>query len=187
MRVFVALNLPKKERERIYRATRLLRDQALPVRWVGADKYHLTLKFLGEVRNDRLERIGEILARVTAGSPSFPADLSGFGAFPTIRRPRVLWLVIEPTLALRRLKQDVEWALADVGFERETRAFHPHLTLGRVERENSAGAFRGLDDLMADMSYAGSVEIRSVELMRSQTSRDGAHYTVLTRYPLAES
>ena len=56
-----------------------------------------------------------------------------------------------------------------------------------VERENSAGAFRGLDDLMADMSYAGSVEIRSVELMRSQTSRDGAHYTVLTSYLLAES
>ena len=108
MRVFVALNLPKKERERIHRATRLLRDQALPVRWVGADKYHLTLKFLGEVRNDLLERIGEILAHVAAGSPSFSADLSGFGAFPTIRRPRVLWLGIEPTLALRCLKRDVE-------------------------------------------------------------------------------
>jgi 2'-5' RNA ligase len=186
MRLFVALNLPKKERDRIHKAARALRDQGMPVRWVDPEKYHLTLKFLGEVRTDRVDRICAILARVAAGSPPFSADLSGFGAFPTVRRPRVLWLGVEPTPALRCLKQDVEWGLADAGFDRETRAFHPHLTLGRVEREDGAGAFRGLDDLISELSYAGSVPVRSVELMRSQTNKDGSVYSVLSSYPLAE-
>ena len=73
-----------------------------------------------------------------------------------------------------------------VGFDRETRAFHPHLTLGRVEHEDGAGAFRGLDDLISELSYTVSVPVRSMELMRSQTSRDGAVYSVLSSYPLAE-
>ena len=55
MRLFVALNLPKKDRERIHRATRKLRDEELPVRWVGMDAFHVTLKFLGEVRRERLQ------------------------------------------------------------------------------------------------------------------------------------
>jgi 2'-5' RNA ligase len=186
MRLFVALNLPKKERERIHKSVRPLREQAMPVRWVDPEKYHLTLKFLGEVRSDRIDRICAILGKVAASSPPFSADLSGFGAFPTVRRPRVVWLGVEPTPALRCLKQDVEWALADAGFDRETRAFHPHLTLGRVEHEDGAGAFRGLDDLISELSYTGSVPVRSLELMRSQTSRDGAVYSVLSSYPLAE-
>ena len=186
MRLFVALNLPRKERKCIHQAARPLRDQALPVRWVDPDNYHLTLKFLGEVRSDHLEQIERILARVAAGSPTFSADLGGFGAFPTVRRPRVLWLGVEPTPALRCLKQDVEWALAGAGFERETRAFHPHLTLGRADYENGAGAFRRLDELMANLPYTGSVEVRSVDLMRSQTSKGGAHYSVLSTYPLAQ-
>jgi RNA 2',3'-cyclic 3'-phosphodiesterase len=188
VRLFVALNLPKKERDRIHKASRALRDQELPVRWVAADKYHLTLKFLGEVRQDRVPMIQHILTRVAAGSPPFVADINGFGAFPTVRRPSVLWLGIEPSPALRCLKQDVEWALADAGFERETRAFHPHLTLGRVESENGAGAFRGLDEMLAELPYEGSVQVKSFELMRSQISREGGpQYSVLSSYPLAES
>jgi 2'-5' RNA ligase len=186
MRLFVALNLPRKEREKIHRAARALRDQGMPVRWVDPEKYHLTLKFLGEVRGERVDKVGSILAHVAAGAPPFSADLAGFGAFPTVRRPRILWLGVEPTPALRCLKQDVEWALADAGFDRETRAFHPHLTLGRVEREDGAGAFRGLDDLISELSYTGSVPVRSMELMRSHTSKDGATYSVLSSYPLAE-
>ena len=184
MRLFIAVNLPKEERDGIHGAARTLRERGLPVRWIDPDEYHFTLKFLGEVRPDRVDQIAAILGRVAAGSSSFSANLTGFGAFPTVRRPRVLWMGIEPTPALRCLKQDVEWALSNVGFGRETRAFHPHLTLGRVEREDGAGAFRGLDDLMAELTYTRSIPVRSVELMRSQTSRRSAAYTVVSSHPL---
>jgi 2'-5' RNA ligase len=107
-RLFVALSLPRTERERIHRACRSLRDRNLPVRWVDPDNYHITLKFLVEVRTDRLPCIEEIVAHAAAKSAPFAAALYGFGAFPADRRPRVLWLGVELTSVLRCLKQDVE-------------------------------------------------------------------------------
>ena len=174
MRLFVALNLPKKERDRIYRASKILRECELPVRWVEPDHFHVTLKFLGEVTEDRKESVREALDHVALTTAHLDLAVEGFGAFPTIRRPQVIWVGVEPSPALRCLKQDVEWALMDCGFERETRAFHPHLTLGRAESRDGAGAFRGLDDKAANLSYQGQVKVRKLDLMRSQLSKGGA-------------
>ena len=88
---------------------------------------------------------------------------------------------------LRCLKQDIEWALGDVGFEAETRAFHPHLTLGRADGSGGAGAFRGLDELMAGMEFEGELNVRTIDLMRSHLSREGARYSVLTSVRLAST
>lgn len=180
MRAFIALNLPKKERQRVHRAARLLREEDMPVRWVDPDNLHITLKFLGEVRPERVGAVEETLARVAQGTPPFPLTLAGFGAFPTIRRPRVIWLGVDATPELRCLKQDLEWALADCGFEAETRAFHPHLTLGRADPRDGAGAFRGLDEVVAGLEFHAEVRMHSVDLMRSHLSRAGARYSVVT-------
>jgi 2'-5' RNA ligase len=180
MRVFVALNLPKKERQRIHRATRELRERDLPVRWVDVDNFHVTLKFLGEVRPDRIPRVEEALQRVAASTQPFTVALGGFGAFPTVRKPRVVWLGLDATPELRCLKQDLEWTLSDVGFDTETRAFHPHVTLGRAGAGDGAGAFRGLDETLAAMPFACDLSVRSVDLMRSHISRTGARYSVLS-------
>lgn len=179
MRLFVALNLPKKERDRIYRASRVLRECGLPVRWLGPEHYHLTLKFLGDVTEDRLEGVQEALGRVASTTGQLDLVVEGFGAFPTIRRPRVIWVGIEPSPALRCLKQDIEWALMGCGFEREARAFHPHLTLGRAGAHDGAGAFRGLDDKAANLKYRGQAKVRKLDLMRSRSSKGGVvQYTV---------
>lgn len=178
MRLFVALNLPKKERERIYRASRTLREAELPVRWVEPDKYHISLKFLGEVTEDRVDAIEEALASVAASTASLQVCVEGFGAFPTIRRPHVIWLGVQPTPALRCLKQDLEWALSACGFERENSAFHPHLTLGRAKEENGAGAFRGLDEKAAGLTYSQEIKVRKLDLMRSHLSKSGTRYSL---------
>lgn len=180
MRTFVALNLPPKERERIHRALGRLRDSGFPVRWVEAENLHVTLKFLGEVRPEVLPRVEEALEKVAEGTPPLVLHLEGFGAFPTVRRPRVIWMGVEATPVLRCLKQDLEWALADLGFETETRAFHPHLTLGRADPGDGAGAFRELDERVAGMDVTASVHVATLDLMRSQLSRSGAHYHVMS-------
>lgn len=187
MRIFVALNLPKKERDRIQRAARVLREGEIPVRWVDPDNFHITLKFLGEVRPERIAAIEEALGRVGDSTAPFTLGLRGFGAFPTIRKPRVIWLGVEASPELRCLKQDVEWALSDCGFEPETRAFHPHVTLGRADPSDGAGAFRGLDDTVAALRFKSSVPVRTLDLMRSQLSREGAQYSVLSGARLAGS
>ena len=156
MRLFLALNLPKKERQRIERAARPLREQELPVRWVGLENFHVTLKFLGDVRPDKVESIQEIMDKVASTTVPFAASVEGFGAFPTIRKPAVLWAGVEAT-----------------------RAFHPHLTLGRASARGGAGAFRGLDDLTASLEVESHFTVRTVDLMRSQSGKDGPRYTVL--------
>jgi RNA 2',3'-cyclic 3'-phosphodiesterase len=184
MRLFIALNLPDAERKGIHDAVARLRETDYPVRWLEPDSYHLTLKFLGNVRPEMIPVLESVVDRVAEATPLFPLTIRGFGAFPTIRRPRVLWVGVDPVPALRCLKQDLEWALADHGFERETRAFHPHITLGRADEGEGAGGFRGLDQLAAELKYKGKVQAATVDLMRSHLSRQGAWYSVLRESPL---
>jgi RNA 2',3'-cyclic 3'-phosphodiesterase len=184
MRLFIALNLPDEERERIHRAAGPLRDAGYPVRWIGPESYHLTLKFLGDVRGEMLPVVEKVVGRVADATRAFPLSLGGFGAFPTLRRPRVLWVGAEPSPALRCLKQDLEWGLANHGFERETRAFHPHVTLGRADEGSGAGAFRGLHELSAGLEYRTEIAIDSVDVMRSHLSKHGPRYSVVREIPL---
>lgn len=187
MRLFIALNLPLKEKRKIHTAAKPLREAGFPVSWLESADFHLTLKFLGDVRNELVPVAERVIARVAQETKEFPLSINGFGAFPTIRRPRVIWIGVDPTPALRCLKQDLEWGLANHGFERETRAFHPHITLGRADEEEGAGAFRGLDELSADLKYRGKVPMKTVDLMRSQLSRQGTRYTVIGGSPLKTS
>lgn len=179
MRAFIALNLPRRERTRLHRSVRALREEDLPVRWVEADNLHLTLKFLGEVVPERVELVTSLLERVAAATPPLTLEVGGFGAFPTLRRPRVLWMGVAASPELRCLKQDLEWTLADAGFEAETRAFHPHLTLGRADPRARSGVFRDLDAWVPRLDFTARVEVAAVDLMRSQLSREGALYTIL--------
>jgi RNA 2',3'-cyclic 3'-phosphodiesterase len=185
MRLFIGINLPKKQRTRIHRAARVLREEGIPIRWIDPDNFHITLKFLGEVRREQVEVVEDALTRVAATTRSFSTELAGFGAFPTIRRPRVIWLGVGANAELRCLKQDIEWTLGDVGFDAETRAFHPHVTLGWADRSGGAGAFRGLDTLMAELEFAGDLKVRTLDLMRSHLSPEGARYSLLASARLA--
>jgi len=184
MRLFIALNLPAGAKKDIHDATGPIRDAGLPVRWLDPESYHLTLKFLGTPRPALTPALERKIAGVGRKSRPFSMKIGGFGAFPTIRRPRVLWIRVEPVLALRCLKQDVEWELANLGFSRETSAFHPHITVARARRDVGAGAFRGLDGLAAGLDFRCSVDVTSLELMRSRLARGGAHYSVMSSAPL---
>jgi 2'-5' RNA ligase len=186
MRLFVALNLPKKDRERIHRAMRKLREEALPVRWLDVDAFHVTLKFLGEVRRERVQAVEEAMSRVASTTKAFKTKFGGFGAFPSVRQPRVIWLGVKANPELRCLKQDLEYSFGDLGFDAETRAFHPHVTLGRAEDREGAGAFRSLDDLLGELDCKGDMKVASIDLMRSQLGPEGSKYTLVSSARLAD-
>ncbi len=179
MRLFVALRIPPAEGERIREGAALLRKADFPIRWTDPEQYHLTLKFLGDVPDEKVDAIGEVVSGIAEGTPPVTLRLGGIGAFPTIRRPRVLWMGVEATPVLRCLKQDLEWALGELGFERDARAFHPHVTLGRSKTEDGGGAFRGLDELAAGLAYSARVEVPTLDLVQSRLTSSGPRYTVL--------
>jgi len=185
LRLFVAIDLPKRVKKEVAGAVGRLEAEELPVKWVDPELYHLTVKFLGPVERDRVEAVEGALEKIGGETAPFDLTFSGFGAFPTIRRPRVLWLGADASPAIRALKQDLEWTLAAIGFDRETRAFHPHVTLGRARDGVGAGAFRGLDDVVAEMDYQATVPVRELDLVHSRLSSSGPRYSVLSSTSLS--
>jgi len=185
MRLFVAVNLPPAERRAAYAATRRLRDGHLPVRWMAEDALHVTLKFLGEVAEDRVEGIGVALTSAVRGVRPFEVTLGGFGVFPDHERPRVFWLGVEHHPALELLANDVELAMSALGFEPELKPFQPHLTLGRARKDARAPAFRDLARLADGIDYGSVLRVESVDLMQSTLGPAGPTYRIVHRAPLA--
>ncbi len=185
MRLFVAVNLPAEERRAAFEAWAPLRAAHLPVRWVREDAFHLTLRFLGEVEDERAAPLQEALAGAVRGARPFSVGLGGIGGFPSLARPRVVWLGVERHPALELLANDVERALMALGFEPELRPFHPHLTLGRAERGARPGSFRDLERLAAGITYQSAIPVEQVDLMRSTLGPGGATYGVVSRAALA--
>jgi 2'-5' RNA ligase len=174
--LFVAINFPDALRQGLWSATEALRAGALPVRWVKPEGMHLTLKFLGEVGDERHAQFAAALERAAASSRAVTVTVGELGAFPDPRRPRVLWAGISPEPALELLQHRVEQEFGPLGFPPEGRPFRPHLTLGRAERGASAAAFGGLEGMLNGVSFEETVTVSSVELMRSTPKRSGAEY-----------
>lgn len=185
MRLFVALDIPDAIRAALAKLIERLQGTARGARWVRAESVHVTLKFIGEVPEERISAIEEALARVHNGAP-VEADFHGMGFFPNERRPRVLWVGVKAPPNLAELAAAVGANLTKLGIEGETRAYAPHLTLARFKSEE------GLPRLLDEIRKIGAPEfgtIRTSEfhLFRSELLRGGARYTRLKTFPFIES
>jgi 2'-5' RNA ligase len=181
----VALNLPDATRRALWAAIAPLRDLDLPVKWVPPDGIHLTLKFLGETDDARGAELAAALRRATTGARVLPVAVEGFGAFPDPAHARVVWTGVAAEPALELLQHAVEREFAPLGFPTEGRSFRPHLTLGRARRDARAGAFRDLEPALAALTFAETVVVESVDLMRSTLQSAGAVYEVVHRERLS--
>lgn len=184
MRLFIAANLPADEKERLWAALAPLRARDLGVRWVARDAIHLTLKFLGEVPEARVERVATRLAGVTARHAPFELRLAGIGGFPSLDRAKVWWLGIQPDVRLLNLQAEVEEALVAEGFAREDRPFTAHVTIGRAARRGQAADAQTARSAAAGIEYEANWAVVAADLMRSHLGRDGARYEVLFHSPL---
>jgi 2'-5' RNA ligase len=181
----VALNLPDATRRALWSAIAPLRELDLPVKWVRLDGIHITLKFLGEVSAERQGEVIAALGRAGSGARTLPLAIEGFGAFPDPSRARVVWAGVAAEPALELLQHAVEREFAPLGFPTEARTFRPHVTLGRANRDARPGAFRGLELALAPLSFAETVVIESVDLMRSTLQSGGAVYETVHRERLS--
>jgi RNA 2',3'-cyclic 3'-phosphodiesterase len=184
VRLFVAVYPPERERRAWYDAMAPFRDQRWPVRWLPADSLHLTLQFLGKVGDDRVVPIIASIETVAAGHDPFVMRVRGFGAFPSLRRPRVLWLGVESEPQLLALQRDLAVQLDSAGFPPEKRAWSPHITAARVSGDNRR--FDGVEDAVRAFRLDAGVEVRSIDLMRSTLLRSGAKYERVAAAVLGE-
>ena len=190
-RLFIAADISDEQRQAVARLSSNLakgvRFTRSHPKWVEPENMHLTIKFLGGVEENRIDAIRKTVAPAVAGLPPIFLDLEGLGVFPNPHAPKVLWIGVDHgRKQLGAVAQAVDGALARIGFPRERRAFHPHLTLARVT------AIRGANELMNVVESHKRAQlppatIGEIALYESELLPEGAKYTALHRWPLAPS
>ncbi|MFP4055272.1 MAG: RNA 2',3'-cyclic phosphodiesterase [Candidatus Brocadiia bacterium] len=184
MRAFIAIELDPAIRQRLAEAQEPLRQAGGKVKWVGAERMHLTVKFLGEIEEGQVDAVAEAMGAATAAAEPFEIALAGLGSFPPRGAPRVVWAgVRDASGALADLHRRLEGELEALGFEREKRPFRPHLTLGRV-KDRRAG--RALAPLIAQQESTdfGTQVVDALVLFQSVLSPQGPTHTALRRQAL---
>jgi 2'-5' RNA ligase len=185
VRTFVAIDLDEHLKTDLLALIGGLARLADNVRWVSDAGLHLTLKFLGETSDDQAAAIAGVLKSVCAQFPSFGLKLKGLGFFPPGRRsPRVIWVGIESQPRLMSLQRDVEAAVEKLGFEREARAFQPHLTLGRVKFPGRMDALLGEIERRREEDFGETAAVKAT-FFQSVLKPAGAEYSVLAEFPLS--
>lgn len=139
VRTFVAVEVSEAVRSRAAKLIQQLRQAGADVAWVAPQNMHLTLKFLGDVDYRDVYHVCKAVEQSVATVEPFTVEIKGVGAFPSLERPRVIWLGVElGATQMADLNEKVETALNELGFPREGRRFHAHLTLGRVRKSGRA-------------------------------------------------
>lgn len=183
MRLFVALNLPDDVRARIdSELLRPLREATRGVRWVLPEMLHVTLAFLGERADTEAREASRVVEELAHGRSPLRVVLRGLGAFPSVAKPRVVWLGLEDPSGVRQLHRAFERERARLGVPAEGRAYHPHVTLGRVPGD-SPTLSEALAPGLPVHDFQAEVTLTSVDLMRSENTPSGLHYTVVTAAP----
>ncbi|MEW6599834.1 MAG: RNA 2',3'-cyclic phosphodiesterase [Nitrospirota bacterium] len=183
MRSFIAIELPDTLKSALLSLQQELKKCGADVRWVRPDGIHLTLKFLGDIEDRLVERIVESLKGTCGKFRAFNCEVRGVGVFPGTRNPRVLWAGISDHDTLALLQVDIDSAMSSLGFERESRKFTAHLTLGRFRSSEGKAA---LLDRMENYKeqQLGLIDVNHISLMKSDLGPAGAKYTKIAEISL---
>ncbi|MEZ4598316.1 MAG: RNA 2',3'-cyclic phosphodiesterase [Syntrophotaleaceae bacterium] len=134
IRTFIAIPLNDSLFRTIAEVQRDLKTALPGIRWVRPETIHLTLAFLGDIPEEFLEKIGNSMLSIGRSFAPFKVRIADLGAFPSRKRPRVIWLGVERCAPLMQLQAELAEKLAAIDLPGENRPYTPHLTLGRSRR-----------------------------------------------------
>ena len=184
MRLFIAVELNEEVRNVLVSICKQLRPRVSDVRWTSPEQLHLTIKFLGEVEESRISELTNAIDSAAQNARPFDFRLDGAGCFPSHGPARIVWAGLhEATGRLFKLVSEVEAAMEAPGFPRESREFSPHVTIGRVKEDRSAGRIRSMVESQAVPPASQSVN--RLTLMSSKLSPNGSIYSTIHQSPLA--
>lgn len=184
IRSFLAVEIPEFIKFKLAEFVFALRQQTIKTKWSREENIHLTLKFLGNQPSERIDALIPALIRGNPPIQPFHLKTAEFGAFPGKHRPRVFWLgmAATPQKALSDLRNRIETSLEPLGFEKETKPFRPHLTLGRSKiPENFSPLWKYVEQ---HPFPSFSFEVKRFVLMRSILKPSGAEYRTIQKFSL---
>jgi len=174
--LFIAIELPKEIKDTLYEFQLKLKPFVKAV-FVHKKNLHLTLKFLGDVKEDRVEGIKENLGKIKI--KKFKASLNGTGVFPNEKFIKIIWISLKPEDKVMELQKKVDEEMLGF-FDRESR-FSAHLTLARVKNVKDK---KELLEMLKSSKLKGEFEINEFSLVKSELSKDGPRYEVVETYSL---
>jgi 2'-5' RNA ligase len=184
IRAFLAIELPDSLRPGLAQVQGELKRSHAEVRWVPVDNIHLTMKFFGNVPDDEIGSLALAARQVAAAAAPFELQVTGVGAFPSAKAPRVVWVGLGGDLVpLTQLFYRLEKEFAALGYPPEGRAFNPHLTLGRVKSPVNRERLAKMLEKLPPLNWP-PFEVKELILFQSVLSPQGSKYTVLKVIPL---
>jgi RNA 2',3'-cyclic 3'-phosphodiesterase len=182
IRTFIALPASPSVQQSIVTVQSQLQEAQATVKWDTPEQFHITLKFLGDVETNRIDSLAKALHHTLDSFNQFDITYAGIGAFPDLENPRIVWIGIQNNHAILTIQQAVEQMCEELGFPKETRAFHPHITLGRVRGINNI--HRLTEAIKTGIFEPIQVHCPEVLLMKSDLHPDGAIYMKLESFLL---
>ena len=185
MRTFLAVELDPAVRQAATALQAALGKATAGVRWAAPTTFHVTLQFLGEVADRDLHAVCKATDAVCRRLPPFGLTVAGVGAFPNLRRPKTVWAgVTDGAAELQHLFAELETELLVVGaYRRESRAYTPHLTLGRAADDGDDATLAAAVTKFQGW-VGGRTPVEEVMVFTSRLQRDGPEYTPVGRAPL---
>ncbi|MGW8256246.1 MAG: RNA 2',3'-cyclic phosphodiesterase [Thermoguttaceae bacterium] len=185
-RTFLAVEIDSAIRARAKELIDLLCEAGAEVKWVEPNNLHLTLQFLGEVRDQELAEVCKAVKRGADQVRPFDLEILGAGAFPNAGRPRTLWLGAKSgSDQMAELHEIVALELLELGYQDEDRRFQTHLTIGRTRSNKNLVALGQLLKTHADF-FAGQMRVDKVTVFSSRLQRGGPIYQALATARLGE-
>lgn len=180
IRSFLAFKLPPDIKREVQLILEDVRRSDLNAKWVKVDNIHLTVVFMGDIREEDVPAIREEIKGASLGSGPFNISLKGMGVFPNARRPRVLWLGLDGEIErISSLRDRLQEQLQPFGIKKEKRPFRPHLTLGRFRKPGRGGSRLG-DIISQYKDLEGPIcPLEELILFKSELRSQGAIYTKL--------
>lgn len=178
MRLFIAALIPDSIKNKLYNYIHSLRNNIDGVKWEKPEKLHVTLKFLGDVEEAKVQDISTLLEFLVKEYSPFKINLLEFGGFPNLNNPRVLYVGLSQNKELSRFNGQLDDALSKIGFKKENRRFIPHITIGRVKKRISIKEAPGISTT--------PFEITQVGIIKSELTSEGSAYTPLRVFNLDE-
>lgn len=188
MRTFIAVDFPPDMLETIGEICTFFK-QKIPnnaLKWVETENLHLTIKFLGEINENKLEQVKHTLTHALIGLKAFTVHVSGLGVYPNWAAPRVVWLGITGGEPLINIHSILDKNLTSLDINSEGRPLSPHLTIARVRKNIDQATLKKISDTLAQFKVEslGSIIIDRVHLYKSVLSPAGPSYTRLHSVPL---
>jgi 2'-5' RNA ligase len=185
MRAFVAVSLGNEVKQAIGAAYSAILRQDKSLKLVDPALLHMTLYFLGEIRDSDVQRITACLQRVALQIPSFQIVIRGVGAFPTVRNPRVIWLGVDSGAAeLAWLAKVTRRELEALGFPKDNKPFGAHITLARIRRERQVQPSL-VEQLREVRGKIPTQSVSRIQLMESKLAPEGPAYHTVSEFKLA--